>query len=96
MANIQISSQEVFQYSAQLKGMNTQVQQIFEEIKNKVQQLESVWQSPTANKLMEQFHSLDPVFRSYVQSLDQYAQYLQQTAQAYQENEQMLLQGVQV
>ena len=57
MANIQISSQEVFQYSAQLKGMNTQVQQIFEEIKNKVQQLESVWQSPTANKLMEQFHS---------------------------------------
>ena len=48
MANIQISSQEVFQYSAQLKGMNTQVQQIFEEIKNKVQQLESVWPSPTA------------------------------------------------
>ena len=96
MANIQISSQEVFQYSAQLKGMNTQVQQIFEEIKNKVQQLESIWQSPTSNKLMEQFHSLDSVFRSYVQSLDQYAQYLQQTAQAYQENEQMLSQGVQV
>lgn len=96
MANIQISSQEVFQYSGQLKGLNSQIQGVFDEIKTKVHQLESIWQSPTSNRLMEQFQSLDPVFYSYVQSLDQYAHFLQQTAQAYQENEQMLSQGVQV
>lgn len=96
MSKVQISSQEVFQYANQLKTMNQQVQSIFNAVKNRMVQIESIWQSPASNKLMEQFQSLDPVFRNYVQALDQYALYLNQTATSYQENEQMLTQGIQV
>lgn len=94
MSQIQIASQDVFDYSAQLKSLEQDVKSLFEEIKNKMTYIESVWNSPAGAALYEQFQSLHPVFESYVTALDQYALYLQQTAQSYQENEQMLTQGI--
>ncbi|MBP3852486.1 MAG: WXG100 family type VII secretion target [Erysipelotrichaceae bacterium] len=94
MSQIQIASQDVFDYSTQLKSLEQDVKSLFEEIKNKMTYIETVWNSPAGQALVEQFQSLNPVFESYVTALDQYALYLQQTAQSYQENEQMLTQGI--
>ena len=96
MASVQISSQEVFQYSNQLSGLNHQVQSIFEEIKARMHQIESIWQSPASRALMEQFSQMNPVFEAYVEALEQYSVYLNQTALSYQENEQILSQGIKV
>ena len=96
MSSLHISSQEVFGYANQLKTMNQNVQALFHDIQKRMHQIESIWQSPASMRLMEQFQQLDPVFRSYVEALDQYAIFLDQTAQTYQENEQILSQGIQV
>ena len=96
MASVQISSQEVFQYSNQLSGLNHQMQSIFEEIKARMHQIESIWQSPASRVLMEQFSQMHPVFEAYVEALEQYSVYLNQTALSYQENEQILSQGIKV
>lgn len=96
MANIQISSQEVSQYSFQFKMLNQQVTSIFEDIKSKMNQVETVWSSPTSVRLMQQFRQLQPSFGNYVQELERYALFLEQTALTYQENEALLSKGIQV
>ncbi len=95
MNHIQISSDDVTQYAVQLQQLEQEVSNVFGEVKNKMMQIESVWNSPASQNLIQQFQSLNPVFNYYLEALDQYAMYLHQTAGAYQENEQSLQQSIQ-
>lgn len=90
MNNIQISGEDVLQYSNQLHMMEQEVLQIFRDIKSKMTYIESVWSSPASKNMMTQFQSMNPIFDSYVQALGEYAMFLSQTVQGYAENEKIL------
>lgn len=90
MNNVQISSDDVLQYANQLSMMEQEILQIFQEIKSKMNYVETVWSSPASKNLMGQFQQMYPVFDRYVQALGEYALYLNQTASSYAENEQAL------
>lgn len=90
MNGLMISSDEVLSYSQEMKALENEVQSIFLDVNQKMDQLQSIWDSPASQSLQSQFQSLKPVFQSYVQALDDYANFLNQTAISYQENEQIL------
>lgn len=90
MSNVQISSEDVLQYANQLTSMEKQVESIFEEIKSKMNYIESIWSSMASRNLIIQFRSMYPVFTSYVNALNNYALFLNDTASAYSENERLL------
>ncbi len=94
MNGLMISSDEVLSYSQEMKALENEVQSIFLEVNQKMDQLQSIWDSPASQSLQSQFQSLKPVFQSYVQALDDYASFLNQTAISYQENEQILSSGL--
>lgn len=94
MNGFMISSDEVLSYSQEMKVLENEVQSIFLDVNQKMDQLQSIWDSPASQSLQSQFQSLKPVFQSYVQALDDYANFLNQTAISYQENEQILSSGL--
>lgn len=87
---IQISSDDVLHYADQLKSLEGQVNEIFHDVKSRMNHMNAAWSSPASQALMNQFNALRPVFDSYVKALDDYAVYLNRTAVSYQENEQVL------
>lgn len=88
--SIQISSDDVINYANQLKALEAEVSSIFNEVRNRMNNMNASWSSPASQALINQFNSLRPVFDSYVRALDDYAVYLNRTAITYQENEQTL------
>lgn len=87
MSNIVLSSEELELASRQLSGMRMEVQNVFDQIRQKMNMLTSVWESPAASALQNQFQQLSPVMNSYTEQLDRFVLYLSETANAYQENE---------
>ena len=90
MNTIQISSEDLYQYANQLQIMEQEVVQIFQQMKNKMNHVESIWSSPASKNMMAQFQQSIPMFDQYIQALGQYAIYLNQTASSYAENEQIM------
>lgn len=70
--------------------MEQEVVQIFQQMKNKMNHVESIWSSPASKNMMTQFQQSIPIFDQYIQALGQYATYLNQTASSYAENEQIM------
>lgn len=91
--NVQISSEDVKQYSNQLNTLKMEMMDIFQDIQTKMNAISSIWNSPASQKFQSEFQSMYPVFQSFVEGMDVYAHFLSQTVQSYQENENML-QGV--
>ena len=96
MSNVQISSDDVLQYANQLSMMEQEVLQIFQEIKSKMNYVETIWSSPASKNLMTQFQQMYPIFDQYVKALGEYALYLNQTASSYAENETNLTAAINV
>lgn len=94
MSGLRISSEDVLATSSQMKQLNQQVQDLFAQVNQRMNQMNAVWDSPASQSLISQFQSLRPIFDSYVQALNEYAQFLHRTALSYQENEQMLSSGL--
>ncbi|EOS61111.1 hypothetical protein C815_00676 [Firmicutes bacterium M10-2] len=90
MSRLNISAADVLSQSTQLKSMGSDVNAIFQQIKSKMVHVQSIWSSPAASKLMDEFQTLNPVFESYLQMIENHANYLSQTALAYEENEAMM------
>lgn len=76
MNTIQISSEDLYQYANQLQIMEQEVVQIFQQMKNKMNHVESIWSSPASKNMMTQFQQSIPIFDQYIQALGQYATYL--------------------
>lgn len=94
MAQLLISAAELQHYASKLKTMEEEMNQNFQQIKAKMNEVESIWSSPASTRLMEEFSSLVPVFNNYVQTIENHVSYLSQTAQAYEENERMMEQNI--
>ena len=94
MSKIQIQASDVLTYAQQFKQKNQEIQTIFQEIWQRMHQMENDWQSPAGKTLINQFESNKAVFDAYIQALNQYVHYLEQTAYAYQENEALLSQAI--
>ena len=87
MSSIQISAQEIQQAASQLTSQQQAMAAVFQEIQTKMNYVQSIWNSPASNALMNEFQSLHAVFETYTQTIQNYAQYLNNTSQTYEENE---------
>lgn len=87
MEGIVITSEMLDSTATQVLNQKTQMETIFEQIKQEIRSMSSYWQSPASEAAMLQFEQLAPVFGKYVEVVNNYIVYLQQTATAYRENE---------
>ena len=90
MSQIRVSSDEIIQYANQLRSLKNEVLQVFNDVKNRMNQLETSWSSPASHQLQSQFERCYPSFQGYVDAIEAYASYLEISGRTYQENEEML------
>lgn len=90
MNNVFVSSEDLSSFSLGLSAMSQEIEAVFGQIRNEMNYVSTIWNSPASAALQEQFAALSPSFDAYVNKLEQYAQYLMSTSMAYAENEQML------
>lgn len=90
MSRLNISAADLMQLSTQLKSMQSEVHGVFSQIQSKMNEVQSIWTSPAASRLMDEFQTLHPMFESYLQTIENHANYLSQTAVAYEENEALM------
>lgn len=90
MSQVFLTSEELQNCSSQLTSLEQEIQSIFDQIRNRMNAVAGVWQSPAADALQQKFAQLVPSFAAYCQHIDAFAAFLSQTAQQYQENESQL------
>lgn len=94
MEGILISSETLESTASQVLNQKTQMESLFDQIKQEIRTMNSYWQSPASDAALQQFEQLAPVFGKYVEVVNNYIVYLQQTAAAYRENETALSSSV--
>lgn len=90
MTNVFVSSDELNRYAAQVRTMKGEMEQIFSQIRQRVNTMNARWDSPAGRSAYSRFESLSPVFDQYAALVENYALFLEQTASAYTENESLL------
>ena len=83
MSTMLVTSEDLNSFATQIKASQSEIQAVFDQMKSRMNYAGSIWQSPASTSLQEQFASLEPVFGSYIQVLENYVQYLNSTAAAY-------------
>ena len=95
MAQIHVSSEDIIQYANQVRSLKEEVTQVFNDVKARMNQLQTCWSSPASQQLQAQFESLYPSFQGYVDAIESYTSYLENSANTYQENEELLRSSLQ-
>lgn len=90
MNGVLISSDTLDTTSSQVTTLKSQMETLFEQIKQAIRAMDAFWNSPASKAAVAQFDQLAPVFPQYIQLVQNYCTYLTQTAQAYRENESAL------
>jgi WXG100 family type VII secretion target len=87
MNQINVSSDDLLNYSKQVTSYKNEINTVFKEIQAKMYYIETIWQSPASRSFMEKFQNLNPAMVSYLNTLSRFSAFLQETATLYQENE---------
>ncbi|MBF0580031.1 WXG100 family type VII secretion target [Erysipelotrichaceae bacterium RD49] len=87
MEGVFITSDMLDTTSGQVTALKTQMETLFEQIKQCIRSMSAFWDSPASKAALNQFETLAPVFPKYIQLVENYCTYLSQTATAYRENE---------
>lgn len=83
MNGVLISSDMLDTASSQVTALKSQMETLFEQIRQAIRAMNSFWDSPAARSAYAQFEEFSPVFPQYIQLVTNYCTYLSQTAQAY-------------
>lgn len=87
---IHISSSELRNSASSLRSQISQLQTMLETSRSQMHALEGQWSSPASRAFMQEYDSMLPMTKNYLEAASNFAFYLEQTAQAYEQTEQML------
>ncbi len=88
--SVHISSADVTTSAQLLQNLEEEAASLFSDIRSRMSQVQTIWNSQAGSALLERFEAFAPSFDAYLDVLRQYAGYLTQTSAEYEGNEDLL------
>jgi len=89
--SIKITTQELKNTASEVRSINTDLQTQLEDINQKMNNLESTWESDGARDIRAAMNALNPRFEQYWSVVNSYATFLDNTATQYETAEQQVV-----
>lgn len=87
---IHISSGELRTASTSLRSQISQLQTQLDNARAQMHAMEGEWSSPASRAFVQEYDSMIPLTKNYLEAASNFAFYLEQTAAAYEQTEQAL------
>lgn len=84
---IQVTTQVLTETAGKIRNINANMDSKLADINNKMNALESTWQSAAANDIRAAMNAMKPRFEEYKNVVESYAKFLDNTAQSYEVTE---------
>ncbi len=84
---IQVTTQVLTETAGKIRNINANMDSKLADINNKMNALESTWQSAASNDIRAAMNAMKPRFEEYKNVVESYAKFLDNTAQSYEVTE---------
>lgn len=84
---IQVTTQVLTETAGKIRSINSNMDSKLADINNKMNALESSWQSSAASDIRAAMNAMKPRFEEYKNVVESYAKFLDTTAQSYEVTE---------